>query len=147
MNASRRQYSLFTRLLLAGLLMLLPVALVWLASSVFFFERLQQASRLLQLTDRVTIATLEVRHAEHVRRVEVPGGEGERLGIACDRLLETARLLVREGTGEDAVQRAGYRGRPRADRAVALLVAPPAAAGTRRVAGRGRRDVDGQFVQ
>ena len=107
----------------------------------------QRKRRVDEFERPLEVAALEVRHAEHVRRVEVPGSERERLGVACDRRLETTRLLVREGTGEDAVQRAGYRGRPRADRAVALLVALPAAAGTRRVAGRGRRDVDGQCVQ
>jgi len=85
------------------------------------------------------VAALEVRHAEHLRRVEVTGDERERLVAGRDRSLEAAGLLVRERTGGESVQRPGNCGRPRADRTVALLVAPAAAAGARRVAGRGRR--------
>jgi hypothetical protein len=107
-----------------------------------------QRKRLVDEFERaLEVAALEVCHAEHVRRVEVAGGERERLVVARDRPLEAARLLVRERAGEDAVELSGNRGRPRIDGPVALLVALPAAAGTRRVAGCGRRDVDGQFVQ
>jgi hypothetical protein len=42
-----------------------------------------------------------VRDAEHVQRVEVVWGNGERAFVAGDRLGDAARLLVSERASED----------------------------------------------